>query len=42
MGRDGNKAAHCLAKLAVSQYCQYAWIDVCPSVVVDIVCTDNS
>lgn len=42
VGRDGNKAAHCLAKLAVFQFCHYVWIGVCLSAIVDIVPTDIS
>jgi ribonuclease HI len=42
VGLDGNKAAHCLAKLVVSQFCQYVWIGVCPSAIVDIVHSDIS
>jgi hypothetical protein len=42
VGRDGNKAAHCLAKLAVYQFSQYVCIGVCPSAIVDIVCSDIS
>ncbi|XP_062165107.1 uncharacterized protein LOC133871708 [Alnus glutinosa] len=41
VGCDGSKAAHCLAKLDVSQYSQHVWVDVCPSVVLDIVCAEQ-
>jgi hypothetical protein len=40
VGRDGNKATHCLAKLVVSQFSHNVWIGVCPSAIVDIVCSD--
>ncbi|XP_062176144.1 uncharacterized protein LOC133881222 [Alnus glutinosa] len=40
VGREGNKAAHCLAKLAVSQFSSRVWLGVCPSAIVDIVCSD--
>jgi hypothetical protein len=42
VGRDGNKAAHCLAKLVVFQFCQHVWVDVCPSVVLDIVSSEQA
>jgi ribonuclease HI len=40
VGREGNKAAHYLAKFAVSQLSSRVWIGVCPSAIVDIVCSN--
>jgi hypothetical protein len=38
--RDGNKAAHKLAKLAVSHYGNHVWVNVCPKEIWTIICND--
>jgi hypothetical protein len=40
--RDGNKAAHKLAKLAVSHYGHHVWVNVCPKEIWNIVCNDSA
>jgi hypothetical protein len=37
--REGNKAAHSLAKLALSKQCNQVWINSCPS---ELVCVVNA
>jgi hypothetical protein len=39
--RDGNKAAHKLAKLVVSYYGHHVWVNVCPKEIWNIVCNDS-
>ncbi|XP_062154522.1 uncharacterized protein LOC133862691 [Alnus glutinosa] len=39
--REGNKAAHSLAKLALSKQCNQVWINSCPSELVYVVNADN-
>jgi hypothetical protein len=38
--RDGNKAAHKLAKLAISHLGHHVWVDLCPKEIWSISCTD--
>jgi hypothetical protein len=39
--RDGNKAAHKLAKLAISLYSNHVWVNVCPKEIWTIICNDS-
>jgi ribonuclease HI len=39
--RDGNKAAHKLAKLVVSLYGNHVWVNVCPKEIWTIICNDS-
>jgi hypothetical protein len=40
--RDANKAAHVLAKCAISQLLDRVWIQECPSYITDVVLADNA
>jgi len=39
--REGNRAAHCLAKFAIAHKCHHVWIDVCPSFILEVVCSQQ-
>jgi ribonuclease HI len=39
--RDGNRAAHALAKFATSQQSHYVWFNSCPSWLLSIVIADS-
>jgi hypothetical protein len=38
--REGNRAAHNLAKLALSKQCNRVWINSCPRELLDVVNAD--
>jgi ribonuclease HI len=40
--RDGNRAAHLLAKFAISQQSQHVWFNLCPSWLLNVVIADFS
>jgi hypothetical protein len=42
VGRQGNMVAHQLAKFAVAHHSQHVWVGVCPSVVMNVVCTEHA
>jgi hypothetical protein len=41
VGRQGNTAAHLLAKYVVSHQSCRVWVGVCPDVIKDVVCVDQ-